>query len=144
MHITTGYLKGIEMAYFGDLENNVTYDLMRAAALMGFNLNVSGIAVLEVALADGRCTRYYWQGMRAFLVGGCTVRDVLELRTNMLRAPPPPAPTPLKPPPLGLPPPAPSFRLVMQDPGKKFCAKHLWVDFWCSTCTSESYAFLLC
>jgi ornithine carbamoyltransferase len=37
-----GYLKGIEMAYFGDLENNVTYDLMRAAALMGFNLNVSG------------------------------------------------------------------------------------------------------
>nr|AMQ24250.1 ornithine transcarbamylase 2 [Euglena gracilis] len=37
-----GRLKGLNVAYFGDVENNVTYDLMRAAALMGFNLNVSG------------------------------------------------------------------------------------------------------
>lgn len=37
-----GRLQGLNMAYCGDIENNVTYDLMRAAALMGFNLNVSG------------------------------------------------------------------------------------------------------
>jgi len=37
-----GRLKGLSVAYFGDIENNVTYDLMRAAALMGFNLNVAG------------------------------------------------------------------------------------------------------
>merc|ERR1719310_2643051 len=34
--------QGITMAYFGDLENNVTYDLMRLAAVMGYNLNIAG------------------------------------------------------------------------------------------------------
>eukprot|EP00906_Rhabdomonas_costata_P033374 RCo047035 len=37
-----GRLQGIQMAYFGDCVNNVTYDLMRAAALMGFHIRVSG------------------------------------------------------------------------------------------------------
>jgi len=47
-----GYLKGIQMAYFGDLENNVTYDLMRAGALMGFNINVAGPSKPDQAVLD--------------------------------------------------------------------------------------------
>merc|ERR1711948_207383 len=42
-----GSLEGITMAYFGDLENNVTYDLMRTAALMGYNLNLGGVGEIE-------------------------------------------------------------------------------------------------
>jgi ornithine carbamoyltransferase len=37
-----GKLQGLQMAYLGDCVNNVTYDLMRCAALMGFNIRVSG------------------------------------------------------------------------------------------------------
>jgi len=37
-----GTWDGITMAFSGDLENNVTYDLMRTASLMGFNLNLVG------------------------------------------------------------------------------------------------------
>ena len=35
-------LKGLKMAYCGDLHNNVTYDLMRTAAVMGFEIRVAG------------------------------------------------------------------------------------------------------
>eukprot|EP00411_Alexandrium_monilatum_P036396 CAMPEP_0175343196 /NCGR_PEP_ID=MMETSP0095-20121207/7225_1 /TAXON_ID=311494 /ORGANISM="Alexandrium monilatum, Strain CCMP3105" /LENGTH=432 /DNA_ID=CAMNT_0016640621 /DNA_START=44 /DNA_END=1340 /DNA_ORIENTATION=+ len=42
-----GTWEGITMAYFGDLENNVTYDLMRTAALMGYNLNLAGAGKIE-------------------------------------------------------------------------------------------------
>jgi carbamate kinase len=35
-------LSKIKMAYVGDIRNNVTYDIMRAAAILGFELNVSG------------------------------------------------------------------------------------------------------
>eukprot|EP00928_Gymnodinium_smaydae_P072391 TRINITY_DN55765_c0_g1_i1.p1 TRINITY_DN55765_c0_g1~~TRINITY_DN55765_c0_g1_i1.p1 ORF type:complete len:372 (+),score=89.40 TRINITY_DN55765_c0_g1_i1:63-1178(+) len=45
-----GSLKGMTMAYFGDLENNVTYDLMRTAALMGYNLNLAGAGEIEKAV----------------------------------------------------------------------------------------------
>jgi len=37
-----GSWEGRTMAYFGDLENNVTYDLMRLAAVMGYNMNLAG------------------------------------------------------------------------------------------------------
>ncbi|CAE8725940.1 unnamed protein product [Polarella glacialis] len=47
-----GTYKGITMAYFGDLENNVTYDLMRTAALMGYNLNVAGAGDIEPRVWD--------------------------------------------------------------------------------------------
>jgi len=39
--------EGITMAYFGDLENNVTYDLMRLAAVMGYNLHLAGQGEIE-------------------------------------------------------------------------------------------------
>lgn len=39
--------EGIAMAYFGDLENNVTYDLMRLAASMGYNLHLAGQGEIE-------------------------------------------------------------------------------------------------
>jgi len=42
-----GTWKGITMAYFGDLENNVTYDLMRLAARMGYNINLAGAGNIE-------------------------------------------------------------------------------------------------
>lgn len=42
-----GKLDGITMTYMGDLENNVTYDLMRTAALMGYNLNLAGAGEIE-------------------------------------------------------------------------------------------------
>jgi ornithine carbamoyltransferase len=42
-----GRFDGFEMAYFGDLENNVTYDLMRTAALMGFHLRIAGAGDIE-------------------------------------------------------------------------------------------------
>jgi ornithine carbamoyltransferase len=42
-----GTFEGITMAYFGDVENNVTYDLMRLAALMGFNLHLAGAGDVE-------------------------------------------------------------------------------------------------
>jgi ornithine carbamoyltransferase len=42
-----GTYKGLTMAYFGDLENNVTYDLMRLAAVMGFNFNMAGVGEIE-------------------------------------------------------------------------------------------------
>jgi ornithine carbamoyltransferase len=35
-------LSKIKMAYLGDIRNNVTYDIMRAAAVIGFELKVSG------------------------------------------------------------------------------------------------------
>eukprot|EP00403_Amphidinium_massartii_P016964 CAMPEP_0178411388 /NCGR_PEP_ID=MMETSP0689_2-20121128/21469_1 /TAXON_ID=160604 /ORGANISM="Amphidinium massartii, Strain CS-259" /LENGTH=369 /DNA_ID=CAMNT_0020032593 /DNA_START=74 /DNA_END=1183 /DNA_ORIENTATION=- len=41
---------GRKMAYFGDLENNVTYDLMRLASLMGFDLNIAGVGEIEPAV----------------------------------------------------------------------------------------------
>merc|ERR1712137_752307 len=47
-----GSLEGITMAYFGDLENNVTYDLMRTAALMGYNLNMAGVGTIEAKVWD--------------------------------------------------------------------------------------------
>jgi ornithine carbamoyltransferase len=42
-----GTTDGITMTYMGDLENNVTYDLMRTAALMGFNMNLAGSGDIE-------------------------------------------------------------------------------------------------
>jgi len=42
-----GSVDGLTMAYFGDLENNVTYDLMRTAALMGYNLHLAGVGDIE-------------------------------------------------------------------------------------------------
>mmetsp|Transcript_23200 Transcript_23200/g.69493 ORF Transcript_23200/g.69493 Transcript_23200/m.69493 type:complete len:319 (-) Transcript_23200:33-989(-) len=37
-------LKGLQFAFVGDCQNNVTYDLMRAGALMGLDVRVSGPA----------------------------------------------------------------------------------------------------
>lgn len=34
--------KGMKMAFVGDCQNNMTYDLMRMACLMGFHINVAG------------------------------------------------------------------------------------------------------
>eukprot|EP00446_Apocalathium_sp_SHHI-4_P004503 CAMPEP_0177180494 /NCGR_PEP_ID=MMETSP0367-20130122/15423_1 /TAXON_ID=447022 ORGANISM="Scrippsiella hangoei-like, Strain SHHI-4" /NCGR_SAMPLE_ID=MMETSP0367 /ASSEMBLY_ACC=CAM_ASM_000362 /LENGTH=366 /DNA_ID=CAMNT_0018627285 /DNA_START=71 /DNA_END=1171 /DNA_ORIENTATION=- len=42
-----GTCEGFKMAYFGDLENNVTYDLMRTACLMGYQLNLAGVGDIE-------------------------------------------------------------------------------------------------
>lgn len=42
-----GTWEGIKMAYFGDLENNVTYDLMRTAAVMGYTLHLAGVGDIE-------------------------------------------------------------------------------------------------
>lgn len=42
-----GQLEGLTMTFLGDLENNVTYDIMRTAALMGFNLNLAGAGEIE-------------------------------------------------------------------------------------------------
>lgn len=42
-----GSINGLTMAYMGDLENNVMYDLMRTAALMGYNLNLAGSGAIE-------------------------------------------------------------------------------------------------
>lgn len=36
-----GTLEGIKLAYFGDARNNVTYDLMRASALLGWTIDVA-------------------------------------------------------------------------------------------------------
>jgi len=47
-----GTWEGTTMAYFGDLENNVTYDLMRTAAVMGYNLNLAGSGEIEPAVWD--------------------------------------------------------------------------------------------
>merc|ERR1712217_952414 len=49
-----GSLEGLTMAYFGDLENNVTYDLMRTAALMGYNLHLAGVGEIEPKVWDDR------------------------------------------------------------------------------------------
>ena len=38
---------GLRMAYCGDLANNVTYDLMRSAAVLGFEIRVAGPSGLE-------------------------------------------------------------------------------------------------
>merc|ERR1719316_2335028 len=40
------------MAYFGDCENNMTYDLMRLAALMGFNFHMAGEGEIEQSVWD--------------------------------------------------------------------------------------------
>ncbi|KAH7820467.1 Ornithine-carbamoyl transferase [Monocercomonoides exilis] len=37
-----GKVEGLTLAYCGDLRNNVTYDLMRLASVMGFTINVAG------------------------------------------------------------------------------------------------------
>merc|ERR550517_599967 len=43
-------LKGRKMAYVGDLNNNVTYDLARAAALTGMEMTLTGPSDPEFAL----------------------------------------------------------------------------------------------
>ena len=35
-------LAGVKLAFVGDIQNNVTYDLMRAGCLMGMEVSVSG------------------------------------------------------------------------------------------------------
>jgi len=47
-----GSWEGLKMAFCGDLENNVTYDLMRLAALMGFKLDVAGAGTIEGSVWD--------------------------------------------------------------------------------------------
>eukprot|EP00929_Paragymnodinium_shiwhaense_P046194 TRINITY_DN23516_c0_g1_i1.p1 TRINITY_DN23516_c0_g1~~TRINITY_DN23516_c0_g1_i1.p1 ORF type:complete len:376 (-),score=110.68 TRINITY_DN23516_c0_g1_i1:313-1440(-) len=42
-----GTWEGMAMAYFGDLENNVTYDLMRMAAVMGYEFRMAGVGKIE-------------------------------------------------------------------------------------------------
>lgn len=42
-----GSLEGLNLCFVGDLENNVTYDLMRSAALMGMKIRVAGIGTIE-------------------------------------------------------------------------------------------------
>jgi len=37
-----GSLNGIKMCFVGDCQNNMTYDLMRTAVLMGFHINCAG------------------------------------------------------------------------------------------------------
>lgn len=44
--------QAITMTYFGDLENNVTYDLMRLAAIMGYKLNIAGAGEIENGVWD--------------------------------------------------------------------------------------------
>jgi len=48
-----GSLKGVRMAYLGDIRNNVTYDLMRSGALMGFTVAVGGPKGADFELEDG-------------------------------------------------------------------------------------------
>merc|ERR1719313_3128673 len=52
-----GTWEGITMAYFGDLENNVTYDLMRLAAVMGFNLRLGGAGDIEPSVLE-ECKKF--------------------------------------------------------------------------------------
>lgn len=47
-----GHWEGITMAYLGDLENNVTYDLMRTAAIMGYRLHLAGVGEIEQQVWD--------------------------------------------------------------------------------------------
>lgn len=35
-----GKIKGLKIAYYGDCENNVTYDLMRAVSILGGHIIV--------------------------------------------------------------------------------------------------------
>jgi len=42
-----GTWDGLTFAYFGDLENNVAYDLMRLAAVMGYKMNMAGAGDIE-------------------------------------------------------------------------------------------------
>ena len=48
-----GSLKGLRMAYLGDIRNNVTYDLMRSGALMGFTVAVAGPKGPQFEIEDG-------------------------------------------------------------------------------------------
>ena len=48
-----GSLKGLRMAYLGDIRNNVTYDLMRSGALMGFTVAVAGPKGAQFEIEDG-------------------------------------------------------------------------------------------
>lgn len=48
-----GGLKGIRMAYLGDISNNMTYDLMRGGSLMGFTVAVAGPKGGEFEIEDG-------------------------------------------------------------------------------------------
>jgi len=41
-HASTTDLSGASLAFVGDIQNNVTYDLMRAGSIMGMNVRVSG------------------------------------------------------------------------------------------------------
>merc|ERR1719158_1802041 len=45
-----GTWEGVKMAYLGDLENNVTYDLMRLAAIMGYPLHLAGLGDIEASV----------------------------------------------------------------------------------------------
>jgi len=47
-----GTFEGITMTFVGDLENNVTYDLMRCAAVMGYNFNMAGVGEIEQSVWD--------------------------------------------------------------------------------------------
>lgn len=42
LNLLQGGHNGLKMAFVGDCQNNMTYDLMRLASLMGFHINVAG------------------------------------------------------------------------------------------------------
>jgi ornithine carbamoyltransferase len=50
-------LRGVRMAYLGDTRNNVTYDLMRAACLLGLDLRVAGPPCVRLAHGPSRLAK---------------------------------------------------------------------------------------
>jgi ornithine carbamoyltransferase len=48
-----GALAGVKMAYLGDIKNNMTYDLMRGASIMGYDMSIAGPTGPDYALEDG-------------------------------------------------------------------------------------------
>lgn len=46
------YKKGAKLAYCGDVQNNVTYDLMRAGEIMGIPVSVAGPYEIEQSVLD--------------------------------------------------------------------------------------------
>eukprot|EP00755_Sulcionema_specki_P018476 Sspe_Gene.11668::Locus_3954_Transcript_1_1_Confidence_1.000_Length_1240::g.11668::m.11668/K00611/OTC, argF, argI; ornithine carbamoyltransferase len=70
-----GKIEGLTMAYLGDLANNMTFDLMRTAALMGFNFRMAG---------EGEIEEGVWAEVKKLqAVSGVTVERCPDAKTAM-------------------------------------------------------------
>ena len=78
---TFGRVEGLKLAFVGDTNNNMTYDLMRAACICGMTMTVAGPPGNDFAVAREVCSEP--MGRQCFSRVFAKVLRECELLSNM-------------------------------------------------------------